>query len=379
MKRIFSLSLMSLFLTFPVYGQDVAEPASEVPDVTQASEQALEDEDPFTDSALDPSVDSNVELPEVPPAPADQPAQEEQPAQEAQPDSEFMPAEEDQAAVETESNAEQGNAPLAETAAQLAEKDLKEGDEQVAQREEAERLSKEKEKKELEEKQKQRSRIDIWELIKSGGFLMWPLGVLSVLGLMFILERFIALRYNAIMPRRLFRQMLPYLEPTRFSPTAIWAICNKYRSPAARVIQAALLKIGRPLPEIVSAVEAAKQDEASNMYRNVGWLTLVSSLAPLLGLLGTVWGMIEAFHMVASLEIGANRAEQLSNGIYVALVTTAAGLAIAIPVALFAHFFESRILKAMHKLDSKLLPLYDILERQEGKPRISLSQYQGKR
>lgn len=386
MKRIFSLSLISLFLTFPVYGQNVAEPNSGVPGVTQASDLTLENTDPFTD----PTLDSNVDLPDIPSFPENQstpedplaaeqqPAPVEQPVQGNQPASDVQPTA-DQAPAETAANANQDNAPLLETPAQMAEKDLKEGDEQVAQREEAERLAKEKERKELEEKQNQRSRIDIWELIKSGGFLMWPLGVLSVLGLMFILERFLALRYNAIMPNRLFKQMLPYLEPTKFSPTAIWAICNKYNSPAARVIQAALLKIGRPLPEIVAAVESAKQDEASNMYRNVGWLTLVSSLAPLVGLLGTVWGMIEAFHMVASLEIGANRAEQLSNGIYVALVTTAAGLAIAIPVALFAHFFESRILKAMHILDSKLLPLYDILERQEGKPRISLSQYQGKK
>ena len=139
------------------------------------------------------------------------------------------------------------------------------------------------------------------------------------------------------------------------------------------------MKIGRPLPEIVAAVESAKQDEATNMYRNVRWLTLVSSLAPLLGLLGTVWGMIQAFYITANLEIGANRAEQLSSGIYVALVTTAAGLAVAIPAAFIAHMFEGRILKAFHKLDSKLLPLYDILEKQEGKPRITLAQYQAKK
>ena len=344
MKRFLTLSFISLFLAIPVYAQDDAVPVPA--DVTDAVPfvPALETESPEPDSSL-------MLQPAAPPVPA----------------------------TDTGAETPNSDASPALTPEQMAQQALQQGDKEVAEKEEADRLAKEKEQAELEAKKNKGSRIDILELVKSGGYMMWPLAALSVLGLMFILERFIALRYSAIMPRRLFKQMTPYLDPSKFSPTAIWAICDKHRSPAGRVIQAALLKIGRPLPEIMSAVDAAKQDEASNMYRNVGWLTLVSSLAPLLGLLGTVWGMIQAFHMVASLEIGANRAEQLSSGIYVALVTTAAGLAIAIPVALFAHFFESRILKAFHKLDSKLLPLYDILEKQEGKPRISLSQYQAKK
>ncbi|MBR5710049.1 MAG: MotA/TolQ/ExbB proton channel family protein [Thermoguttaceae bacterium] len=355
MKRLLTPLIVALLLAIPVYAQ--VDNAASDPD-------AVTDEAPLVPSLGEESAPPALPDDDVPPP---LPAADEN-----------APAPESGAAAAPETSETEQNAPPVLTPEQMAQEALAEGDKEVAQQEEAERLAKEKEQAEMEAKKNEASRIDILELIKSGGYLMWALGALSVLGLMFILERFIALRYNAIMPRRLFKQIAPYLEPSRFSPMAIWAICKKYRSPAARVIQAALLKIGRPLPEVISAVEAAKQDEAANLYRNVGWLTLVSSLAPLLGLLGTVWGMILAFHRVASLEIGANRAEQLSSGIYVALVTTAAGLAIAIPVALFAHFFESRILKAFHKLDSKLLPLYDVMEKQEGKPRISLSQYQSK-
>ena len=337
MKRILTLSFVSLFLTVPAFAQE---------------------------DALPPIPEDAAEVEPFVPV--------------VEPDSNPAPQSDDAASPEADAN-ESSVALPANDPRQMALQDLEEGDKEVAQREEEERLAKEKEQAELEAKKNQVPKIEILELIKSGGFLMWPIGALSVLGLMFALERFIALRRGAIMPRRLFKQMNPYLEPSRFSPMAIWAICEKYRSPAARVIQAALLKIGRPLPEIIAAVESAKQDEATNMYRNVRWLTLVSSLAPLLGLLGTVWGMIQAFYITANLEIGANRAEQLSSGIYVALVTTAAGLAVAIPAALIAHLFEGRILKAFHKLDSRLLPLYDILEKQEGKPRITLAQYQAKK
>lgn len=341
MKRILTLSIISLFLTFPAFAQD--DVLLPLPDDAAADEPFI----PAAEGDANLSPQSNMEAAD--PAPETAP-------------------------VDSQENA----LPVTDSSL-MAQKALEEGDAEVAQQEEAERLAKEKEQAELEAKKKQVPKIEYLELIKSGGELMWVIGALSVLGLMFALERFIALRRGAIMPRRLFKQMNPYLEPSKFSPMAIWAICEKYRSPAARVIQAALLKIGRPLPEIVAAVESAKQDEATNMYRNVRWLTLVSSLAPLLGLLGTVWGMIQAFYITANLEIGANRAEQLSSGIYVALVTTAAGLAVAIPAAFIAHMFEGRILKAFHKLDSKLLPLYDILEKQEGKPRITLAQYQAKK
>ena len=123
MKRIISLSLISLFLTFPVYGQDVVEPNSGTPDVTQTSDPPLENADPLPDLTLD----SNVNLLEEPSVPEDLPAPEDQPAQGDQPDSDFLSASEDQPAAESESNADQDNAPLLETPAQLAEKDLKEG------------------------------------------------------------------------------------------------------------------------------------------------------------------------------------------------------------------------------------------------------------
>lgn len=341
MKRFLTLPILSLLLTFPVFAQEEALPPLPADAVTS---------DPFVPAA-------EAETAPAPQIEADAAA----PVSEAQ-----QGASNESALPVTDSSL-------------MAQKALEEGDQEVAQQEEAERLAKEKEQAELEAKKNQVPKIEFLKLLKSGGELMWVIGGLSVLGLMFALERFIALRRNAIMPRRLFKQMNPYLEPSKFSPMAIWAICERYNSPAARIIQAALLKIGRPLPEIVAAVESAKQDEATNMYRNVRWLTLVSSIAPLVGLLGTVWGMIQAFYITANLEIGANRAEQLSSGIYVALVTTAAGLAVAIPAAFIAHLFEGRILKAFHKLDSKLLPLYDILENQEGKPRITLAQYQAKR
>ena len=94
----------------------------------------------------------------------------------------------------------------------------------------------------------------------------------------------------------------------------------------------------------------------------------------MMGLLGTVLGMIKAFFATASLPTGANKAEALAEGIYEALVTTAAGLCVAIPAAIAAHLFEGRIQKLFRELDETLLGLMPQLERFEGRLRVSKDQ-----
>lgn len=337
MKHLFILTLSCLLLSAAAFAQ------SDVPTEDSAPDFALE----LNDDASIPSEEPAVEQAESDPAPLTLPTE--------------PPSEEEALPVGPGS--------------QQAAIDIKEGEEQAKQREEEKRIADEKEIQEAQEKQKKRAQLNILELLNAGGILMWPIGFLSVIVIAFTLERYFALCRFAVMPGRLFKQIAPYLQPDKFSPTAIWNICERHRSPAGRVIQAMLLKIGRPLPEITAAAQSAMQEEATSLYSNVRWLNLAATLAPMLGLLGTVLGMIDAFYMTATLEVGANRAEQLSSGIYQALVTTAAGLAVAIPAAFIAHWYEGRIQNAFKAMDSKLLPIYDILERQEGKPRITLAQY----
>jgi biopolymer transport protein ExbB len=136
------------------------------------------------------------------------------------------------------------------------------------------------------------------------------------------------------------------------------------------VIKAMLLKVGRPHAEVERAVHDAAQREAARLYTNVRWLSLAAGVAPLLGLLGTVWGMIQAFFATANLPTGANKAEYLAQGIYVALVTTFAGLAVAIPAAVLAHLFEGRVQKLFRQLDDTLAGLLSQMERFEGKLKV---------
>jgi len=220
--------------------------------------------------------------------------------------------------------------------------------------------------------------INLLELLVRGGVLMIPIGLMSLLVVAIGIERWLALRRRKVLPPRLIRQLGDLAgEEGGFDPRKAYRACQQFPSAAANVIRAMLLKAGRPQTEVEHAVADASQREAARLYANVRWLSLAAGVTPLLGLLGTVWGMIKAFFVTANLPIEANKAEFLADGIYVALVTTFAGLAVAIPAAVLAHLFESRIQKLFRELDEILLGLLPQLERFEGRLRLGPQQLSG--
>jgi biopolymer transport protein ExbB len=130
-----------------------------------------------------------------------------------------------------------------------------------------------------------------------------------------------------------------------------------------------LLKVGRPHSEVEHAVSQASDREATLLYGNVRWLTMSAAVGPLLGLLGTVQGMIMAFHVTATADPGQNKATMLATGIYIALVTTFAGLCVAIPAVVIAHGFEGRIQALFRDIDDLVGTLLPHVERFEGRLR----------
>jgi biopolymer transport protein ExbB len=156
-----------------------------------------------------------------------------------------------------------------------------------------------------------------------------------------------------------------------FDPRRAYKLCQEFPSAAANVIRAMLLKVGRPVSEVESAVSQASQREADKLYANVRWLNIAASLATMLGLLGTIQGMILAFHQLTSLDPGTDRTQVLAGGIYTALVTTFAGLSVAIPSAFASHFFEGKIQNAFREIDELTFNLLPQLERYEGRLRFN--------
>jgi biopolymer transport protein ExbB len=213
--------------------------------------------------------------------------------------------------------------------------------------------------------------MSLWDLYVAGGIFMIPITLLSFVALAFSVERAFALRASKVIPHELIESFGDMSAQGGFDPRKAYRLCQQYPSPAANVVRAMLLKVGRPHAEVEQAVSEASDREANKLYTNVRPIALTVTVAPLLGLLGTVQGMIMAFYDTAFAPVGVNKAQFLAEGIYTALVTTFAGLTVAIPAACIVHFFEGRIMARFRETDELLFNLLPQVERYEGKLRVS--------
>jgi biopolymer transport protein ExbB len=215
------------------------------------------------------------------------------------------------------------------------------------------------------------SGIDLLTLTISGGMFMIPIGVMSLLVVALAVERFLALRKRKIIPRAFVDHLRKMVEPVEhFSPGGAFRLCEDFPSPAARVIESMLLRTGRPLSEIENAASEALNREAERYSSPIRWLSFAASATPLMGLLGTVWGMIVAFHQSTILTADRSRSEQLSEGIYTALVTTLAGLIVAIPASVLALYLENRLVKMFHRIEELAFRVAPALNRFTGNHRL---------
>jgi len=215
-------------------------------------------------------------------------------------------------------------------------------------------------------------RINFINLIISGGEMMIPICFMSFLVVAVGIERAISLRESKVIPQELVEGLGKLSTASGgFNPREAYKLCQRYPSTAATVVQDMLLKVGRPHSEVEGAVEDASQREAERMYSYVRWLNLATAVTPLMGLLGTVWGMVLCFHGLAILAPGGeSKIVVLSEGIYVALITTVGGLVVAIPSSILAHYYEGRIQSLMHQVSELLSSLMPQVEKFEGRVRF---------
>jgi biopolymer transport protein ExbB len=180
----------------------------------------------------------------------------------------------------------------------------------------------------------------LFDLIKAGGPLMIPIGLCSVFALAFAVERWLRIQPAALGSKKLSDEIN---RATRGGGAAAGlAACGERKRPLERILAAGLERAHMAFADREKVVEDVAAAEVRTLARNLRPLFLVWLVAPMLGLLGTVWGMIEAFSNIA-LSSGIGKPEQLARGIYVALVTTAAGLAVAIPTIVFYWLLQGRI------------------------------------
>ncbi|MEJ2525783.1 MAG: MotA/TolQ/ExbB proton channel family protein [Desulfuromonadales bacterium] len=194
-------------------------------------------------------------------------------------------------------------------------------------------------------------------VIQKGGYLMYPIALCSILALGIFLERLWT--YGRV--RREFRALAHQVEPLVAKDHLDEATtrCHKSNSPLSQVFLAALRVAGRHRDQIKAVVEETGRREAAPLQRFLGMMGTIATISPLLGLLGTVLGMIRAFNVIASQGMGTPAT--LGGGISEALVTTAAWLTVAIPVILALRYLSSRLDQLMIEMEEYSLRLVDLL------------------
>lgn len=204
----------------------------------------------------------------------------------------------------------------------------------------------------------------IMELIMKGDDIgkafMIVLALFSFAGASVAIERAVALRNSNIVPSAFSDQLESVLagEP---SPEVLAPLCAQSTGPMPEILKAGLHRVGRSLTEIEKAMEDAAVREMSEIRGRIRPLNVIGSIAPLIGLLGTVVGMIIAFRMASTQGLG--KGEQMAEGIYMALMTTAGGLSIAIPTLLLSAFFNSKVEKQFREIDRNLMPAVPFLAK----------------
>jgi biopolymer transport protein ExbB len=181
----------------------------------------------------------------------------------------------------------------------------------------------------------------MFSLIKKGGPVMIPLAIGSIIALALSVERFISLTRERVLPGD-FLKGLGEAWNRDPSGKAAEEFCDKSKGAAGHVFKAGIRWRNDGHQAVHKAIEDAGAREADKMKRSLRPLSIIAAVSPLLGLLGTVYGMIEAFHKTST-SGGAAKTADLADGIYEALVSTAAGLTIAIPVMLLYQWLSTRV------------------------------------
>ena len=203
----------------------------------------------------------------------------------------------------------------------------------------------------------------VWELAVQGGVMMIPIGVLSLVALAVIIERLVSLRRSQVIPRSFFTGLDKHVRDGAIDRTEALAYCRANGSPIAQVFATAIKRLGEPIEQLERHVQEAGERAVLKLRKYLRLLLVIFSVAPLMGLLGTIFGMIRAFKTVAGTADALGKTELLATGIYEALITTAGGLLLAIPTMMAYYFFAAKIEQLVSDID---VATVDFIEQHGG-------------
>ncbi|WP_198007319.1 MotA/TolQ/ExbB proton channel family protein [Nitrococcus mobilis] len=202
----------------------------------------------------------------------------------------------------------------------------------------------------------------MWKLIEAGGWVMLPILACSVVALAFTIERCWALRRSRVVPKHLVAQVWHLVKSNTLEPTQLREL--RAGSPLGRMLAAGLVNIQYGREIVLESIEDRGRHEAHGLERYLNTLGTIAAVSPLLGLLGTVIGMIKVFSSISSAGLGNVTA--LAGGISQALFTTAAGLVVAIPTLMAYRYFRGKVETLVVDLEQESLKLVEVIHARRG-------------
>ncbi|MFI3282208.1 MAG: MotA/TolQ/ExbB proton channel family protein [Rikenellaceae bacterium] len=214
----------------------------------------------------------------------------------------------------------------------------------------------------------EQSQMGLWELFSKGGWLMWPLVALGGVTIFIFVERFMAIRKASKIDANFMNRIRDYIYEGKVK--AAIDLCRSNNTPIARMVEKGIVRIGRPMGDIQNAIENVANLEVSKLEENLPALATIAGGAPMIGFLGTVLGMVRTFMDMAA---GGGTVDMaiLAGGMYVAMVTTVAGLIVGIPAYFGYNYLVVRIEKLVFRMEANSIAFMDILNQPVSTPKQS--------
>lgn len=201
------------------------------------------------------------------------------------------------------------------------------------------------------------------EILEKGGVLMYPILLLSIISLAVFLERLISLRKNRYVPKNFMDKLYVFLQNKSFQDAR--SLCDMNNCAIGNISKTILDNLDLPISRLMELSEETGRFQAKKLERFLPTLQTIANISPLLGLLGTVIGMIKTFVVIS--QQGVGNAQALAGGISEALLTTAAGLSVAIPTVIFYHIINSRSEKIVYELEGATSNILNLIFKEETK------------
>jgi biopolymer transport protein ExbB len=204
--------------------------------------------------------------------------------------------------------------------------------------------------------------MNLFEIFLKGGFIMWLILATSIAGLAVVIDRFLVLRKARINVPAFMVRIRGFIKKKDISGAISY--CMEEKSPVANIVRKGLKKYKYGHDRVKEAIENAGSQEIAKLEKGLTILATVSGIAPLLGFLGTVTGMIQAFMTIQDLAGAANPSD-LAGGIWEALITTAFGLIVGIPALAFYNYFLSAVKRLVGEMETVANDVVDVIQEGE--------------